>query len=244
MKKIFYLIFIAAFAVLTSSAFGTTATAPTNLSLRGIAEWATVGGHISSGTGALPAAGAEGARYVDLSTPSAPLEYLSVGGAWHAISGTGGGGGTTDHSALSNLGYSSSGHTGFAASADIPNNASFTLASLSEKAFSSLDDVPNTIAGYGLTDAASTTALTDHTGDSTDPHGANMRVSESVTVGSGTGDAYVYRVATGVVGIASYGYIMPQAATPSAIIATGTLWMDSNENKLKCYDGSAWHSLW
>lgn len=241
-EKLFYAVFMIAAVVLADSAYGSTATVPANLSPRGVAEWAIIGGHVSSGTGALPAVGSEGSRYVDLSTPTAPLEYLSVGGVWRAISGTGGG--TTDHSALSNLDYAGSGHTGFAASTDIPNNASFTLADLSEKNFGSLTDTPTTIAGYGLTDAASTTALTDHTNDTSDPHGADMIVSGSITVGSGVGDAYTYRVATGVVGIASYACIIPQAATPSATIATGTLWYDSNVNKLKCYDGSVWNDLW
>lgn len=241
-ERIFYAVFIVSALALAASAFGSTATVPVNLSPRGVAEWAIIGGHVSSGSGALPAVGAEGARYVDLSTPTAPLEYISVGGSWRAISGSGSG--TTDHSALLNIDYAGSGHTGFAASSDIPNNASFTLAGLSEKGFGSLTDTPTTIAGYGLTDAASTTALTDHTNDTADPHGANMSVSGSVTIGSGTGDAYTYRVATGVVGIASYACIMPQAATPSADIATGTLWYDSNTNKLRCYDGSTWQDMW
>lgn len=242
-ERIFYAVFIVSALALAASAFGSAATVPVNLSPRGVAEWAIIGGHISSGTGALPPAGINGSRYVDLSTPSAPIEYLSDGSAWHAIS-SGGGGGTTDHSALNNLPYAQSGHTGFAASTDVPNNASFTLAGLGAKPFSAITDTPTTIAGYGLTDAASTTALTDHTNDTADPHGANMSVSESVTIGSGTSDAYAYRVATGVVGIASYACIIPQVATPSADIATGTIWYDSNVNKLKCYDGSAWQDLW
>lgn len=56
----------------------------------------------------------------------------------------------------------------------IPANASFTLAGLSAKAFSDLTSIPTTIFGYGLTDAASTALVTDHTGDSSDPHGANL----------------------------------------------------------------------
>lgn len=41
----------------------------------------------------------------------------------------------------------------------IPANASFTLAGLAAKPFSSLTGIPTTIAGYGLTDAASVTAV-------------------------------------------------------------------------------------
>lgn len=217
---------------------------PANMSIRGLADWAFSGGHISSGTGALPPAGINGSRYVDLSTPSAPIEYLSDGSAWHAIS-SGGGGGTTDHSALNNLPYAQSGHTGFAASTDVPNNASFTLAGLGAKPFSAITDKPTTLSGYGITDAASDNELSAHAADQTDPHGASMTVSESIAVGTGDAeDAYISRLATGVVMIASYSYLPPTSATPSADIATGTIWYDSNVNKLKCYDGSAWQDLW
>jgi hypothetical protein len=41
----------------------------------------------------------------------------------------------------------------------IPGNASFTLGGLLTKAFSELTGIPTTIAGYGLTDVASTSAL-------------------------------------------------------------------------------------
>jgi hypothetical protein len=49
---------------------------------------------------------------------------------------------------------------------EIPRNASFTFAGLTGN--------PTTISGFGLTDAASTTLVTDHTGDSSDPHGATL----------------------------------------------------------------------
>ena len=160
------------------------ATPPANLSIKGVADWAIIGGHISSGTGTLPAVGAAGERYTDLSTPTAPVEYRSDGSAWQAISG----GGTDDGTAAS---------------------------------------------------------LSAHISDQTDPHGASMTVSESIAVGTGDAeDAYISRLATGVVMIASYSYLPPTSATPSADIATGTIWYDSNVNKLKCYDGSAWQDLW
>lgn len=162
------------------------ATVPTNLSPRGVAEWAMLGGHISSGTGALPAVASEGARYVDLSTPTAPIEYVSISGSWVAIAASGG-----------------------------------------------------DMSGYALE-----ASMTAHIDDTIDPHGSAMSVTESMSVGSGAEDSYIYRVATGVIGIASYACIMPQAATPSADIATGTLWYDSNTNKLRCYDGSTWQDMW
>jgi hypothetical protein len=53
----------------------------------------------------------------------------------------------TNHANLFNLGFSASGHTGFASSASIPGNGSFTLAGLSEKNFNNLDGKP-TSASY------------------------------------------------------------------------------------------------
>jgi len=55
---------------------------PVNLSLLGIVEWLELGGAIASGTGTLPAVASEGARYTDLTTPTAPIDYRSTGGAW------------------------------------------------------------------------------------------------------------------------------------------------------------------
>ncbi len=170
--------------IVMTGAIAIAATPPTNLSIKGVADWAIIGGHISSGTGTLPAVGAAGERYTDLSTPTAPVEYRSDGSAWQTISG----GGTDDGTAAS---------------------------------------------------------LSAHISDQTDPHGASMTVSESIAVGTGDAeDAYISRLATGVVMIASYSYLPPTSATPSADIATGTIWYDSNVNKLKCYDGSAWQDLW
>lgn len=219
---------------------------PANMSIRGLADWAFSGGHISSGTGTLPPAGVNGSRYVDLSTPSAPIEYLSDGSAWHAISsGGGGGGGTTDHSALNNLPYAQSGHTGFAASTDVPNNASFTLAGLGTKPFSAITDKPTTLSGYGIADAASDNELSAHAADQTDPHGASMTVSQKVNVGDGAEeDTVLQRSAPGTVQIGSYVAIINETATPATSLATGTLWYDKNINKLRCYDGSTWQNLW
>lgn len=78
-------------------------TPPTDLSLRGIVEWVGVGGHIASGTGALPAVGAKGARYTDMSNPNRPTDYRSNGTYWKPTA-------TWDHALLDNLMYASSGH--------------------------------------------------------------------------------------------------------------------------------------
>jgi len=227
-NKIFYTVFMVAVVALAAAA--TAATPPANLSLKGIADWAIVGGHISSGTGVLPAVGAVGERYVDLSTPTAPIEYRSDGSNWRMISG-GGGSGTSDHAGLLNLDFAGSGHTGFAASSD-------------------LDDYQPvaSMAGY-LVDAdldpyALDASVTEHINDQIDPHGATMTVSEVLNIGDGTEtDTYIERYATSTAMIASYVLIPPTAATPTATIATGTLWYDSNENKLKVYTGAAWESL-
>jgi len=162
-------------------------TQPANLSLKGLADWSIVGGHISSGTGALPIAGAVGERYTDLSTPTAPVEYRSDGSTWQKITGG--------------------------------------------------NDID--LSAYAL-DAS----MTAHINDQADPHGATMTVSEVLNIGDGTEtDTYIERYATSTAMIASYVLIPPTAATPTATIATGTLWYDSNENKLKVYTGSEWAAL-
>lgn len=169
--------------IVMTGAVAIAATPPANLSIKGIADWAIIGGHISSGTGALPVAGAAGERYTDLSTPTAPVEYRSDGSAWQTISG----GGIDDGTAAS---------------------------------------------------------LSAHIADQDDPHGASMTVSEYIAVGTGAAeDAYISRLATGVVLIASFVVIPPETATPTSP-ATFTVWGDANTNKLRCYDGSAWKDLW
>jgi hypothetical protein len=83
-----------------------------------------------------------------------------------------GGGGVSDHSLLTNLDYTLSGHTGFAASTDLPNNASFTLAGLGEKSYWSLSDLPTfgTMASETATNYVATGTFTGHT-DATAAHG-------------------------------------------------------------------------
>jgi hypothetical protein len=46
----------------------------------------------------------------------------------------------------------------YALSSSVPNNASFTLANLSERNFSSLQNTPTTMEGYGITDGSGETA--------------------------------------------------------------------------------------
>jgi hypothetical protein len=177
---------LALFVVSAAIGLCGTATVPLNLSPRGVADWAIVGGWIGSGTGALPAVSATGSWYVDLSTATTPLAYRSNGASWIAISSTGTGGTATDSSA----------------------------------------------------------SLSAHIADYEDPHGAAMTVSQSLSVGSGTADAYIERVASGTLLISSYTVIAPEAATPTNSLATGTLWYDSNTNKLRCYDGTSWNDCW
>ena len=83
----------------------------------------------------------------------------------------------------------------------------------------------------------------NHIASGTDPHGSDMTLTGTLTLGTNI-DTYIGRIGTGTVRIASYTVIPPDIATPTAILATGTLWYDSNVNKLKCYDGAAWNTLW
>lgn len=83
-----------------------------------------------------------------------------------------------------------------------------------------------------------------HVASATDPHTATMTVTSTFTIGSGTADTAITRNGTDTIGLASYVVIIPNAATPTAVVATGTIWYDSNTNKARCYDGSAWNDLW
>jgi len=69
-----------------------------------------------------------------------------------------------------------------AASALIPNNASFTLAGLSTKPFSALTDKPTTLSGYGITDAASSGDMAAHVASTgTSVHGLGTMATEAKT---------------------------------------------------------------
>jgi hypothetical protein len=125
-----------------------------------------------------PAANATGSIYYD----SDGHFYGYDGSIWEELGA--GGSGVTSHSALSELDYASSGHTGFAASADIPVNSDFTLNGLSEKSYTNLTDKPSipvnsdftlnglseksftsltnkptTLSGYGITDAVAAKSI-------------------------------------------------------------------------------------
>lgn len=190
---------------------------PTNWSLGGLASWSQP--LIASGA-ALPATSAAdtGDLFITVDGATATL-YRMQGGAWATMSsGTGGSGGTTDHAAPSNLGYAAAGHTGFASSTSITD-----------------------VRAEAATVSAS---LTSHIADTTDPHGATETITSSILVGSGTQDTYLERSGTGTMTLASYARILPTTATPTDIVASGTLWYDANVGALKCYDGSTWHALW
>ena len=146
------------------------------------------------------------------------------GATWTRIVGGSGGGGTTDHSALSNLAFADSAHTGFASESEV-NTVSAALAT----------------ATAAL--ATVTADLSTHTADRIDPHGATMTVSVGMTVGSGTPDCNVYAAGSGSVGIASYFFLAPETATPSDP-ASMTFWHDANTNKVRVWDGAAWNDLW
>lgn len=77
--------------------------------------------------------------------------------------------------------------------ADIPNNASFTLAGLGSKAFSDLSDKPTTLSGYGITDALGNPMIADLKYNS-DSWGIHHAASDTaymyMSAGSNAGSAY------------------------------------------------------
>jgi len=86
-----------------------------------------------------------------------------------------------------------------------------------------------------------------HVASQVDPHGATMTVSDNMTVGSGTKDAYIKRVGTATLEIASYIRIVDDAATPTWALSSDTTVIWSNPNTasfpLKVYDGSQWYQI-
>lgn len=60
--------------------------------------------------------------------------------------------------------------------------------------FEELQDKPTTLDGYGITDAATEIGLAAHIASQTDPHGAEMTVTESITIGTGSPTAYLENV--------------------------------------------------
>ena len=92
--------------------------------------------------------------------------------------------------------------------------------------------------------------LLAHIAKSTDPHGPDETITGGVTVGAGSGSwdcpeqGEFFWAATGTIGLATFVQILPWPATPSIPIPTGTHWYDSNLNRERVWDGSAWHDLW
>lgn len=122
---------------------------PNHMSPYDMANWVIRSGHIASGTATPPTGSVQpGCLYVDESIATQPQLWRYSGSNWYLISG-----GTRKHSELQELDYASSGHTGFAASSQIPTNASFTLSGLAEKNFSGLTNKP-TNASYTLSGLA------------------------------------------------------------------------------------------
>ena len=89
-------------------------------------------------------------------------------------------------------------------------------------------------------------ALASHIATIVDPHSANLRVTQKVTVGTGSGpwDCHIYFLGSGTIGMASFVRLIPSAATPTGAIDPGLHWYDSNKNRERIWDGSAWHDLW
>lgn len=101
-----------------------------------------------------------------------------------------------------------------------------------------------TTAGGGGGTSGDSASVTAHLASTTDPHGASMTVTGSITIGIGTADTEISRYGTSTLSIASYVMIVPNAATPVAVIGTGTMWYDSNTKKLRVYDGTSWQDCW
>lgn len=187
-----------------------------SLSPYDLAVWTINGGFIASGTAEPTAATEEGRLYVDTATPTKPILYRYTDGDWAVISG-----GASKHSELEELDYDSSGHTGFASAQDL---ASFT--------FGQLNETPTTLAGYGIVDAATEIGLAAHIASQTDPHGAEMTVTESITIGTGAPTAYIENVdgnelnlvasTTKVMGKLAI-YDVPEYANNSAALTGGML---------------------
>ena len=109
----------------------------------------------------------------------------------------------------------------------LPNDASGTAGDLFM-----LDDTASQTwyrhngSGFAqIRDAATLASLGVHVADSTDPHGQTTTFSNGVNLGAGTPDAYVSRLATGMVQIATWAVITPSTASPTSP-ATGTMWND------------------
>ena len=199
MKKIIIALFLAIAS--TASA------APSFWSFGDILDFITIGGHIASGVGALPAVASAGTRYTDLSVATAPVDYRSNGSSWVLVSGV------STHSYLTGLDFAGSGHTGFASAGAI-----IAVDGRVDEVSASMTDMIARVA-------SAESDIAGHMADQVDPHGASQTISESLTIGSGTADTFFRRYATGVAEIATWAVIAPSTASPTSP-ATGTLWND------------------
>lgn len=95
--------------------------------------------------------------------------------------------------------------------------------------------------GSGGESASLSIELEEHIADQIDPHGATMTVSQSVTIGSGTPDAFVEYNGTGTVLISSYTQFPFETTGPETISSDAiTLWADPASDTLRLHDGSEW----
>ena len=92
--------------------------------------------------------------------------------------------------------------------------------------------------GVGGGDSAS---VTQHIAKTTDPHGADEVITNSLTMGTNP-DASIKRSATGTVMIASYVAVPAETAPPIPASNAATLWYDGAS--LKVSDGTNWHEIW
>jgi hypothetical protein len=124
---------------------------------------------------------------------------------------------------------------GVARDVELPGNASFTLAGLLTRPFSALTDTPTDIAGYGLTDAASTTLVTAHTGAVTAVHGAaagTRFLTASETLGidhGGTGQTASSAALTALGGAKLAG---GNSIEGNQAFDTNTLYVDAANNRV------------
>lgn len=90
---------------------------------------------------------------------------------------------------------------------------------------------------------ASETILREaHVASQTDPHGASMTVTESLSIGSGPYDCFITRLKTGTISIASAGYFPPLDTAPEDP-ATGTIYFDIPTNHLMLMKSGTWQII-
>ena len=89
--------------------------------------------------------------------------------------------------------------------------------------------------------SANTSDLAEHEATQIDPHGASMTLTEDLTIGGGTPDAFVSYNGTGTVKIASYVQIPFESTMPVTVSSdTLTLWANEASKTLQLHDGSNW----